>query len=117
MLGKDFIEILKKEDLFNSLSTYLLKCLDEKQNDNIDIVPVIWIESRIQNIRKLATESTSSISQEKPAVKAFLMGKKQLIFKNICIETGGIRRANARLSSAINLHRIQENIWFDVCKS
>jgi hypothetical protein len=39
------------------------------------------MEAKLQNIRRMATESIGTISVEKDDIKAYLLNKKELIFK------------------------------------
>jgi len=43
------------------------------------------------------------------------MDKKQLMFKITCPKTKDISRFNVKLTSGINLHRVNSGSWFPCC--
>jgi hypothetical protein len=54
--------LLKKENLLQELIQKLWKVNDE--NRKVEVIPLTWMEAKIQRIRKLATESTKSLEME-----------------------------------------------------
>jgi len=46
----------------------LFKVIDNKSKESKEVIPLQWIEARIQNIRKMATESTKTIKLAKAEV-------------------------------------------------
>jgi hypothetical protein len=63
-MGQEFIKFLKEAGVLEELISYLYDYKPVKSN-NKKVVPLKWIEARIQNIRKLATETNKSINSEK----------------------------------------------------
>jgi hypothetical protein len=57
-------------------------------------------------MRKLAIETNRSLNLEKEDVKAFLLNKKELVFKRTDPATKSVTRTNAYLTSAVNLHKV-----------
>ena len=84
-MGKTYIDFLQKEDLLSDLMAFLYK--DITSNDNKDrdvnkqVVPVKWLEAKLQRMRKLAIETPRSLSLATEEIQAFLLEKKELIFK------------------------------------
>jgi len=69
ILGQEYLNLLKKEGLLlKDLMEQLFKVIDNKSKESKEVIPLQWIEARIQNIRKMATESTKTIKLAKAEV-------------------------------------------------
>ena len=109
-MGQAFIDFLFKENLLEDLMAYLyqdIKSISSKPRAASNhVVPVKWLEAKLQNMRKLAIETNRSLNLEKEDVKVFLLNKKELVFKRTDPQTKNVTRTNAYLTSAVNLHKV-----------
>lgn len=114
-MGKDYISFLEKEGVYEELVTYLFTEADDKKaaagKDN-QVMPIKWLEAKIQRMRKIAIESSKSLSHQTDDVKAYLMDEKEIIFKITDPVTQNVVRTNSYLSAAYNLHRVSPSSVF-----
>ena len=110
VMGQAFIDFLQKEGVLEDLMAYLyqdIKSISSKpRGASNQVVPVKWLEAKLQNMRKLAIETNRSLNLEKEDIKAFLLNKKELVFKRTDPQTKNVTRTNAYLTSAVNLHKV-----------
>ena len=121
-MGKNYIDYLQKEELLGELMAFLYKDVEstgsrKKGAVNKQVVPVTWLEAKLQRMRKLAIETPHSLSLEKEETQAFLLDKKELIFKRTDPVTKNISRVNAYLTSAVNLHKVAPDTLFKCSRS
>jgi hypothetical protein len=121
-MGKVFVEFLQKEELLGELMACLYKDVESTGSGkrgaiNKQVVPVTWLEAKLQRMRKLAIETPHSLSLEKEETQAFLLDKKELIFKRTDPVTKNISRVNAYLTSAVNLHKVAPDTLFKCSRS
>jgi hypothetical protein len=121
VMGKAYIDFLQKEELLGDLVAFLYKDVastaDRAGPISKQVVPVKWLEAKLQRMRKLAIETPRSLSLEKEETQAFLLDKKELIFKRTDPATGNISRVNAYLTSAVNLHKVAPDTLFQCSRS
>lgn len=70
------------------------------------MLPINWLEAKIQRIRKFAIETNKSLSLSEDDVKAYVMDDKEILFKRKDPVTQDIFRTNAYLCAAFNLHKV-----------
>lgn len=75
------------------------------QASSTNVIPINWLEGKIENIRKMAIESNKSLDISKPDIKVQVFANKELIFKNTDPGTMNVTRFNVYLTSAFNIHR------------
>jgi len=84
-IGFEFIEILKKEGALQDLISFLYQDIERlaknTTSSSTSVIPINWLESKIENIRKKAIESTKSLSVDDQDVQVKVLANKELIFK------------------------------------
>jgi hypothetical protein len=80
-------------------------------------MPINWIEAKLVNIRKHAIESNQSISIDRDDIKAFVLDEKEIIFKCTNSVTQNTKIINSYLTSAVNLHKIKPETFFNCFSS
>jgi len=95
VLGQKYLTFLKEQGLLNGL----IQKLWQANNDNqkVEVIPLNWMEAKIQKIRKLAVESTKQLGLESWDTTVYLIDKKELIFKRIHPQNKNVIRFNAPL--------------------
>jgi methylthioribose-1-phosphate isomerase len=81
-------------------------------SSNNQVVPIKWLESKIQNMRKMAIESGRTLSLDAEDIKVILVDKKELIVKTTNHQTKSINRTNVLLTSAVNIHLATPDIQY-----
>jgi hypothetical protein len=64
-MGGDYIDFLSKEGVFKDLIHYLFQDMEhagESKSQKNAVVPLKWLEAKIQRIRKVAIESSKSLT-------------------------------------------------------
>lgn len=64
-LGEEYIQFLYKENVFNELIPYLFMDIEstgKSSGQKNQVLPIKWLEAKIQRIRKVAIESSRSLS-------------------------------------------------------
>jgi len=84
-LGQEFIDLLRKEGVLDGLMTFLYQDIEKLAKENTPssttVIPINWLEGKIENMRKMAIESNKSISVECVDIKVQILAKKELIIK------------------------------------
>lgn len=76
------------------------------------MVPLKWLEAKIQNIRKVAIETSKSLSLQKDDVTAYMLDEKEILFKKTDSKTLNVLRTNAYLAAAFNIHKVSPDAAF-----
>ena len=121
VMGQAFIDFLQKESVLDDLMAYLYQDIQsissKPRGTSNQVVPVKWLEAKLQNMRKLAIETNRSLNLEKEDIKAFLLNKKELVFKRTDPQTKNVTRTNAYLTSAVNLHKVAPDTLYQCYNS
>lgn len=121
ILGKTYIDFLTKEELLGDMMAFLYKDITEAGTSagavSKQVVPVKWLEAKLQRMRKLAIETPRNLSLAQEETQAFLLDKKELIFKRTDPVTNNVSRVNAYLTSAVNLHKVAPDTLFQCSRS
>lgn len=108
-LGEEYIQFLHKENVFNDLIPYLFMDIEstgKSSGQKNQVLPIKWLEAKIQRIRKVAIESSRSLSLQEDDIKAYLMDEKEILFKRTDPKNQDVIRTNAYLCAAFNLHKV-----------
>jgi hypothetical protein len=70
-------------------------------------VPVNWLEAKIQKMRKLAIESTKSLSVHNWQSTVFVLSNKEIVMTTQNPDAQRVHRFNLKLLSTVNMHRLQ----------
>ena len=118
MIGQNFIDYLHEENCLKDILNYLYKGLGKLNSSRNDqIIPIQWLEAKIQNMRRIAIESSKSLSLEKEDKKVKLINKKELLFIRTDPSTNQISTRNAYLVAGVNLHLINPDTVFSYSES
>jgi hypothetical protein len=71
-----------------------------------EVVPVNWLEAKIQKIRKYAIESTKSLSMHSWQTTALALSNKEIVMSTQNPDTQRVHRFNLKLLSTVNMHRV-----------
>ena len=71
-------------------------------------VPMFWNEARIYKIRKLALETTISLTQSKIEVNAFVASQTEIIISQFNSDTHSEFCFNVSVLSSVNMHKLLE---------
>jgi hypothetical protein len=110
VLGQKYLNFLKEHGLLHGLIKQLWNASSDGQK--VEVIPLNWMEAKIQKIRKIAAESTRSLELDKWETIVYLLNNKELIFKRTHPLNQNVMRFNAPLMSAVNMHRVKETIPF-----
>jgi len=120
-LGKEYIDLLRKEGILSDLITYLYQDIENvgssQASQKNQVLPLKWLEAKIQRIRKMAIESNRSLSLQQDDIKAYLLDEKELLFKRTDPRTQDVVRTNAYLTAAFNLHKVAPDAVYQCCMS
>lgn len=86
--------------------------LGESAGKKNQVLPLKWLEAKIQRIRKVAIETGKSLTFQKDDVKAYLLDEKEILFKKTDSSTLNVVRTNAYLCAAFNIHKISPDAAF-----
>lgn len=121
ILGKTYIDFLTKEELLGDMMAFLYRDIADAGTSaaavSKQVVPVKWLEAKLQRMRKLAIETPRNLSLAQEETQAFLLDKKELIFKRTDPVTNNVSRVNAYLTSAVNLHKVAPDTLFQCSRS
>lgn len=110
VMGQKFLDYLKKENCLDELIDYLYqdisKISSQKTKSKEQVIPLKWLEAKIYHMRKLAIETSRSLSFKNEDTKVFLMDKKELVFKRVDLSSKITTRTNAFITSAVNIHTV-----------
>ena len=109
-VGADFINVLRRQGILENFMSFLYQDIEKlaqknSQASSTNVIPINWLEGKIENIRKMAIESNKSLDISKPDIKVQVFANKELIFKNTDPGTMNVTRFNVYLTSAFNIHR------------
>lgn len=110
-IGEDYVKFLQNEGVFTDLIQYLFKeeaaAVSDSDSKNL-VMPLKWLEAKIQRIRKIAIESTKSLNfmEKENEISVMYLDEEFVLLKRTDKAANRVVNTKLYISKAFNIQKL-----------